>query len=89
MNPQHKETEASANAEETKFPQHIELNAQELQKVSGGSSLIGGSNLSVGLDVSVGISSSTSGTYNGESYSSTDSHQVDISLGNILNNTNI
>jgi len=78
------------NTENTKKAgQSEELNEADQKKVNGGSGLLsGGNDLTNILGGHVGISNSSSGSNSDESYTSNDSHSVDLGLGNILNNTN-
>ena len=66
-----------------------ELSQDEQKNVNGGSGLLsGGNDLTNIIAGTATISNSSSGSNGDESYTSNDSHSVDLGLGNILNNTN-
>ena len=74
---------------QNKNNQPTELSQEELKNVNGGSGLLsGGNDLSNIIGGTVTISNSSSGSHGDESYTSNDSHTVDLGLGNMLNNTN-
>jgi len=76
------------NSEELKKGQQ-ELSEQDQKNVEGGSGLLsGGNDLTNIIQGGVGISNSSSGSNGDESYTSNDSHNLDLGLGNMLNNTN-
>lgn len=78
------------NSENTKKAgQSEELNEADQKNVNGGSGLLsGGNDLTNVLQGGIGISNSSSGSDGDHSYTSNDSHSVDLGLGNILDNTN-
>ena len=66
-----------------------DLKTEDLKKVNGGSGLLsGGNDLTNIIAGTATVSNHSSGSHNGESYTSDDSHSVDLGLGNMLNNTN-
>jgi len=79
------------NTENTKKAgqQSEELSEADQKNVQGGSGLLsGGNDLTNIIQGGVGLSNSSSGSNGDESYTSNDSHSVDLGLGNMLNNTN-
>lgn len=80
---------STQNQNPEKVNQQEELNEQEQKDVKGGSGLLsGGNDLTNIIGGSVGISNSSSGSDGDHSYTSNDSHRVDLGLGNELNNLN-
>jgi len=66
-----------------------DMKQEDLKKVKGGSGLLsGGNDLTNIIQGGVGITNSSSGSNGDDSYTSTDSHTLDLGLGNMLNNTN-
>lgn len=66
-----------------------EMKQEDMKKVKGGSGLLSGGNDITNIVKGAGsISNSTSGSDGSDSYTSTDKHNVDLGLGNALNNMN-
>lgn len=81
----------NARPEDTKKAQgqQQEMTEEDQKDVKGGSGLLsGGNDLTNLVGGNVGISNSSNGTNGDDSYSSNDSHNVDLGLGNVLGNTN-
>ncbi len=69
--------------------QSEDLKSEDLKNVKGGSGLLsGGNDLTNLIGGSAGISNSSSGSDGTHSYTSNDSHNLDLGLGNELSNLN-
>lgn len=78
----------TSKAKDTKKPA-TEMKKDDMKNVKGGSGILsGGNDLTNVIQGGVGISNSSSGSHNGNSYTSNDDHQIDLGLGNVLENTN-
>jgi len=99
MNSQNQNPNQGQNqkSQETNRPEEVrkqgqgqqELSQEDQKEVEGGSGLLSGGNDLTGiLQGGIGISNSSSGSHNGESYTSEDSHNIDLGLGGMLDNTN-
>jgi len=66
-----------------------DVTKQELNKVKGGSGLLSGGNDLTNIIQGAGtVTNQSSGSNGTDSYTSGDSHQADLGLGNVLNNVN-
>lgn len=91
QNSQKPEETRRQNLDETtqKQQQPEELNEADQKDVKGGSGLLsGGNDLTNIIQGGIGITNSSSGSDGDDSYTSNDSHRIDLGLGNMLDNTN-
>ena len=81
--------ELRTQGQEAQGRQAQELNETDQKEVSGGSGLLsGGNDLTNIIAGTATLTNQSSGSNGDESYTSNDSHSLDLGLGNVLNNTN-